>query len=1032
MDVSEDEDPVDPTSQSLSSTDTPSPPNVSGPVPKKRKQSRSNWRRANKRREKVAKVGHDAPEWVVREHVQLSEPLQLPIDHTKLDVSASGYVGVRSRESKHALRKSHSLDELLAIGFEVVKWDGREARPILDSKGRVCGVLAGRPRGSRFQASLDRTYEFLQEESAAERFRPAESRHRRGPFEAVAFGMSFGGGQSTAKRLAPGSHAQLVERFMANDDIACLANFADSAFRTWSPRLYQYYRTTLHKAAAHNKQRLNFPGSCFAAMSVNMGGRVCCFKHRDCVNLAFGWCAITSLGNFGPEKGGHFVLWDLKLAIEFPPGATLLIPSAVFSHSNTSIGDHEERFSVTQYTAGALFRWVENGFKTDEELRVKDPEHYTHMQAMKASRFEKGVEMYCTLDELSMDAADEQMGGDDVDTVGTSQTEEIELSPVNDTQDLYCDFMDGDILPVHSKESWDIMGINPESLLETPQSPVYKDSDAVQATALAPNEPAPPLCQDPKTTNLDAGAIPEPEAAEADRQVVLGCHDLSRVPRSLWPLHLTPKKRSPNLLKRKSSRERVEDGASMVSTSMVGGISGSANLNSNKLSVACNTDDLLPAPSHASVSTGTAHFESRRGMGAAGTVLADSESPSRMTRIVAHRRALDLSLEILDREIGLVHDRRDNVLGKKGMRQRLHRQNQKAKKFDLYGHLPSLSAIQNHIGSANPVLVEANLPSLPFARCGFQAVNEPVDQKDICTLEMLTNDGYQVIEYKQGTSQPIVDSTTGKVFGVVVGALEDPTYHQSAEKAFEFLDEISKDVQFDAKETKHRRGDFAAVTYGVSYGQGSQEPHWLRCPHDELMQKVFSNEHIKRLATFASYTFAMWAPNVYDYYRRQIKLLHVKMPQLKWMFYNTVWLCATINFGPHVCCLPHRDLLNLPFGWCSIIALGDFDYKKGGHLVLHDLRMVIEFPPGCVILIPSALLNHANTPLQPGERRMSFTQFCAGGIFRFIENGFRTEKQLKKDDKKTYEEMMKAKEGRKDMGIGMWSTLDELLAPRSK
>ncbi|PPQ86279.1 hypothetical protein CVT24_001467, partial [Panaeolus cyanescens] len=278
-----------------------------------------------------------------------------------------------------------------------------EARSILDSKGRVCGVLAGRPRGTSFDKTLERTVSFLESEDHADEFKASESKHRRGPFATLAFGMSFGGGQKTAQRLAMGTHGDLVRRFLSNADVGCIANFADSAFRTWSPRLYDYYRTTLHKASAHTKQPLNFPGSCFAAMSVNMGGQVCCFKHRDCVNLAFGWCAIAALGDSDPEKGGYFVLWDLKLLIEFPPGSTILIPSAIFSHSNTSIGKHERRFSVTQYTAGALFRWVENGFKTDEELRVHDPNHFTHMQSLRASRFEKGISMYCTLDELCKD-----------------------------------------------------------------------------------------------------------------------------------------------------------------------------------------------------------------------------------------------------------------------------------------------------------------------------------------------------------------------------------------------------------------------------------------------------------------------------------------------------------------------------------------------------------------------------------------------------------------------------------------------------
>ncbi|PPR07568.1 hypothetical protein CVT24_008783 [Panaeolus cyanescens] len=366
----------------------------------KSKQSRSNGRRANKRRKKTAEKGHEASEYAVFEHVQLSDPLVLPIDHAQLPVSTSGYVGVRSREPKRTLQNTHTLDQLLALGFEVVKWDGHEARPITDSAGRICGVLAGRPRGNSFDKALERTCDLLHEESARAPYQPGVSKHRRGEFTAIGFGISFGGGQTKAQRLATGHHHALVEQFLASHDISRIASFADSAFATWSPRLYEYYRTTLHKASAHTGQPINFPGSCFAAMSVNMGGHVCCFKHRDCVNLAFGWCAITSLGDFDPTKGGHFVLWDLKLIIEFPPGSTILIPSAVFSHSNTEIAPHESRFSITQYTAGALFRWVENGFRTDEELKKLDPEHYSHMSSLKSSRFEHGINMYSTLEEL--------------------------------------------------------------------------------------------------------------------------------------------------------------------------------------------------------------------------------------------------------------------------------------------------------------------------------------------------------------------------------------------------------------------------------------------------------------------------------------------------------------------------------------------------------------------------------------------------------------------------------------------------------
>lgn len=76
-----------------------------------------------------------------------------------------------------------------------------------------------------------------------------------------------------------------------------------------------------------------------------------------------------SFGFFDYKKGGHFVLWDLGLVIEFPPGYTILIPSAILRHSNVSIQEGERRYSITQYTAGSLFRYVYNDFQSDISLK---------------------------------------------------------------------------------------------------------------------------------------------------------------------------------------------------------------------------------------------------------------------------------------------------------------------------------------------------------------------------------------------------------------------------------------------------------------------------------------------------------------------------------------------------------------------------------------------------------------------------------------------------------------------------------------
>lgn len=98
--------------------------------------------------------------------------------------------------------------------------------------------------------------------------------------------------------------------------------------------------------------------------------------------------------------GGHLILWDLKLVIEFPTASTILIPSATLVHSNIPVAAGQSRMSFTQYCSRGLFRWVDNGFRTEKELAAKDPAEYERIMGLKASRWEAGVALFSTLEEL--------------------------------------------------------------------------------------------------------------------------------------------------------------------------------------------------------------------------------------------------------------------------------------------------------------------------------------------------------------------------------------------------------------------------------------------------------------------------------------------------------------------------------------------------------------------------------------------------------------------------------------------------------
>lgn len=138
-------------------------------------------------------------------------------------------------------------------------------------------------------------------------------------------------------------------------------------FNTFAHKPYMEYKETAEALLTHHPHlRPTSSKTVFAATTINMGPRSFSPPHVDSGNNAGGWCTSTALGPFNPDKGGHFVLWNLKLVIRFPPGSSILFPSALITHSNIPIQEDEKRYSILQYSAGALFRWRYNGFKSDK------------------------------------------------------------------------------------------------------------------------------------------------------------------------------------------------------------------------------------------------------------------------------------------------------------------------------------------------------------------------------------------------------------------------------------------------------------------------------------------------------------------------------------------------------------------------------------------------------------------------------------------------------------------------------------------
>ncbi|VDC00802.1 unnamed protein product [Peniophora sp. CBMAI 1063] len=107
----------------------------------------------------------------------------------------------------------------------------------------------------------------------------------------------------------------------------------------------------------------NFPGSVYPMACVNCGPRTVCRLHCDASNYPGLPCAITAMGNFNADRGGHPILPQLRMYIRFAAGGTILLSSACVQHGNVEIGAGETRESFTQYCPAGLLEWAAHDYK---------------------------------------------------------------------------------------------------------------------------------------------------------------------------------------------------------------------------------------------------------------------------------------------------------------------------------------------------------------------------------------------------------------------------------------------------------------------------------------------------------------------------------------------------------------------------------------------------------------------------------------------------------------------------------------------
>ncbi|KAL0573314.1 hypothetical protein V5O48_008635 [Marasmius crinis-equi] len=418
-----------PPTETAPSIETASPTDAHQPPRRLSSRHRKRAKTRKARKDDKANAPKNPSPRTIDEALRPAQAVQVPLKAAELDAAYGGHTGKLGKATIGDLKereKEYDVDELVEKkDFFHFKWDGVTPTPIIDDTGGCMGSLAGRPTRGDYPKAMDRCHRSLMAAGEEARLVGIVNNKKRGGFPAITKGVTMGMGSRQPVLLKPDNQHPgvdiILQRLLDSPDFKRLSSYHNSSFNLWGPELFDKYTWTVGKMHQHPETShlpLPFKDSVFTACAFNFGGQVRTYKHRDHLNWAFGWCAITALGNFDPTKSARLVLWELKLVIDFPPGSTVLIPSAVITHSNTRIAEGQyaflqtrnslayrvltgdERTSFTQYSAGAIFRWAENSCMTEGELKAANPKVWAERQAAKAGAVAERARLYTKLADI--------------------------------------------------------------------------------------------------------------------------------------------------------------------------------------------------------------------------------------------------------------------------------------------------------------------------------------------------------------------------------------------------------------------------------------------------------------------------------------------------------------------------------------------------------------------------------------------------------------------------------------------------------
>ncbi|KAF7325240.1 Pheromone receptor [Mycena kentingensis (nom. inval.)] len=188
--------------------------------------SRSHRKRAKQRDLKIETFGHKVRQKALARRVHGALALQTAADALELPTALGSYVATQEYKKEwYGGKKKRDLAEFLRMGFTRIRWNGIDARPLVDAKGRI--FARSRPADPTILYTLRRSTAPIQRSQPPP---PEPGFPRRCE--------NTDGGSSPRSPSA----CHVESALLADPDIQRMASFASAAFAFWAPDLYEYYR----------------------------------------------------------------------------------------------------------------------------------------------------------------------------------------------------------------------------------------------------------------------------------------------------------------------------------------------------------------------------------------------------------------------------------------------------------------------------------------------------------------------------------------------------------------------------------------------------------------------------------------------------------------------------------------------------------------------------------------------------------------------------------------------------------------------